>query len=868
MSTPYQIYDKITSIDWNGQYFVLTARSEIADGVFSYAYSSDGQNWSTVQLGADLSVKNPYVAKSLGDKFIVAGNLVSTSSSKPCLLNIVDGDHHATIKTDFPSDTVVYDIEKSIEMPHHILFPKTTILALGNQIAMSSGEDIGNTWITGNSTLTSCKDAVWNGVHWVAVGQGVSGTISTSLDGLHWLNRGNYVFSVSCNGIDWSPQQNKFVAVGQGGPYVVARSYDGIYWKGINTDLFSVANDVKWNGAVWVAVGQGASGTIAYSSDGESWSYAASGFGTRGLRVHWNGEIWIAYGEDASYNVAKSADAISWEYEYVAGATYLSLGSANTHPDIPFPLANSSAEKYVHNQSNRGSVFIQPITVACGEGITALAYSVDGIRWSSANNGIFTRCNKATWNGVHWVAVGLGGIATSTDGIQWTPTGTQLFAECYDVAWNGHYFIAVGQGSTRIARSADGILWSAMSESVFSTRVHAIEWTGEVWLAYGSNGTAISADGGQTWTAKQLCITESTNLTGGTWTASSSQTPASNLADQSFSTKWSSATASYDASGFYVGATATTYGGSLTASGEWVQVELASPAICANYYVAFSSTDNVPYSFRLLGSSDGSTWTSLDAFSHSVWSVKPAKKYVLPLATDNSTAYLYYRLVFTRSFGEDSVSVSEIQLFSPSSGVMPTHTRPVILKDCVLHPTRIFNVDGSLNTVYRITDLSCVLVRDGFHGGNYTTNIMGASYNDVVGSVFNGEHHAVCSKNGSVAVLSNSGSLGSLEFDGSYNVQSGLSDIVAGCYNKKYVILGGAGGATYGVINAVSPPTFHPTNLGNLITSVRGLASNSGHGFVFCNNTIHLREDEQLSVSTPKYGGGIESSISFNVYGR
>ena len=659
-------YDKIQSIDWNGQYFILTARSELTDGSFSYAYSADGQTWSPVKFGADLSGSNPYITKWLGDKFIIAGNIVSTASngfgsttSQTCLVNVVEGAYPTTIKTNLATDTVVYDIEKNIELPHRIVFPRTVVLALSSQaVALSLNQ--GDSWTTIFTDLSSCSDAVWNGHHWTAVGTGSTGTISTSLDGVYWLNRGNYVFSTSCNGIDWSPQQNKYVAVGKGTEgTVVGTSPDGIYWRGQNTNLFSVGNDVKWNGTIWVAVGQGQGqgqgNTIAYSVDGESWTYAATSFDASGLRVYWDGNRWTAFGSDASYNIATSVDGINWNMSYVSGATALTLGfsepvlpdpSLNLYVDIPFVLRSPgfSATKYVHNHSDRGAVIMQPISVACGEGPTTLAYSVDGIKWTAANNGLFTRGNKAAWNGSIWVAVGTGAycIATSPDGMVWTGVDSAIFTESYDVAWNGNAWIAVGEGSARIASSADGFTWTAVSESVFSTKVHAIEWTGRVWLAYGTPGAAVSVDG-QTWTAKNLCITDSTNLTltGATYTASSSQGsyPATNANDGNSTTVWSSDTSLYDASGNYTGSEITAYGpSSQTAAGEWLQIQLSASAVCQNYFVASSNSA----SFLFLGSTDGASWTLLDSFLFS----SPVRS-VQPLAISNTTAYTYYRLVFT-----------------------------------------------------------------------------------------------------------------------------------------------------------------------------------------------------------------------------
>jgi hypothetical protein len=87
----------------------------------------------------------------------------------------------------------------------------------------------------------------------------------------------------------------------------------------------------------------------------------------------------------------------------------------------------------------------------------------------------------------------------------------------------------------------------------------------------------------------------------------------------------------------------------------------------------------------------------------------------------------------------------------------------------------------------------------------------------------------------------------------------------AACYNCKFILIG----SSYGVLNANSPPKFYPNNLSSLFTTVNGLASNSGYGFVVFPNKIYLNEDERLSLVTPKfYDSALSSgtSISFNVY--
>ena len=917
--TSYNLYDKITSIDWNGQHFILTARDEITANSFAYAYSSDGVSWTKTQFGANITNANPYIAKFLGDKYIVSGNLSSSSLdacgnaiAKNCIMDIIDGQFPVAIQTNLDNNTVIYDVEQDAEHPHRIVFPKNCTLSLGFHLSYSL--DQGQSWSVAASPFSDrALDAVWNGKRWTAVGTGTGiggNTIATSLDGIHWTGRGNYIFSASCSGIDWSPLQQKYVAVGFG-TNIVATSADGIYWRPTNNNLFSAGgNDVKWgsNPGLWVATGTngGSGNTIAYSYDAISWQYAANSFSVSGQHIYYDPEsaMWTIYGSDPSYNIATSSDGINWNLSFISGANALSLNmekgqfadaSLNLYPGIPYPLYIldlSGINKFAHNNSDRGCAHIQPISIACGSGANSLANSVDGIQWTAIPNTIFSRCNKATWNGKVWVAVGAGGthwVATSFDGYEWIGQNSVLMTECYDVAWNGVYFVAVGCNGAvaSLATSPDGIVWTPISiSSVFSSRIHAIEWTGAVWLAYGSgvNTTAISSSvDASMWTptlTPNLCVVDCSNIAANnidSISASSYQgtdIPA-NIVDGSFNagaTKWSSAGSNYDACGNYIGSSVTS-----TISGEWLQIQLTTSLSCSNYYIVFSIADAgaIPKSWVLMGSNDASAWNTLDTFDYGA--VSPpnnAWKYpfiCLPLSVNIGmvAAYSYYRIIFTSSFGSDYISVAEAILFDSGAKQLDQYIRPIILKDVILHPTRVLSVDGIVPNIYRITDLSCNLIRNGIiRGKTHVNNSIYGLTTEPVAAIFDGKNHVVFSISGEVAYLSNTASNTNLNFDNSMNGMAiaGMNGpIYAACYNSKFIL----GGSLYSIFNENVIPQFYPNNLSSLFTSVKGLASNSGYGFVVSPNTIFLRNDERLSLVTPKFYDGAltpDTSVSFNVH--
>jgi hypothetical protein len=231
--------------------------------------------------------------------------------------------------------------------------------------------------------------------------------------------------------------------------------------------------------------------------------------------------------------------------------------------------------------------------------------------------------------------------------------------------------------------------------------------------------------------------------------------------------------------------------------------------------------------------------------------------------------------VLTSTFGNSAVSVAELVLFNGGEKQLDRYIRPIVLKDLILHPTRILSVDGAYPNIYRITDLSCNFIREGIvHGGQFVNNTIRGLSSEPTAIIFDGYNHIVFSASGEVSYLSNVSSNSNLNFDVSLNnvaIDPTITGAInAACYNCRFVLLGGASGTiTYGLLNTSFPPTFYATNASSLFSSIYGLASNSWYGHVVPSNRIYLQEDERLNLVTPKfYDSALSSdtSISFNVW--
>ncbi len=955
--------DNAVSIDWNGHVFVLTVRNGATAPPIAYGTSPNGIDWtytSPSALGASTgaAAADLYHVQWLGGRhFVVCGNVAVTATTTssaaaaqlPAIFQLQGPEYTPVARYLQPTagasvPQTVYAVADALEHPHRIVFPASTLLALGNngaRIAVSGDE--GATWtasFNGAAVFSvAAHAAAWNGRVFVAVGDDSNGTthapgnvVASSLDGRHWTTRGGRHLFRSAYAVQWCKERNHFLALGDdptGTVSVVATSMDGVHWRQVHRGLFAAAGngrmDLAWNGELWVATGSprpnlAGSKSLAFSADGESWSYIAgedpfaSTGGGGGSRVFYlaDDRQWVALDASAAL-VSLSMNGRQWQQaQPVANAAWVASPSF----ELPFPLLSDPSwiaqpTRYVFNDCTHGRATIQPLSLAGGEGTTgtAVAYSVDGTVWSPAAAPCpLLTCNRICWNGQLWVGVGTPCVAASLDGIRWfAVSSTDLFTETYDVAWNGQWFVAVGYkldvssiAQPQIARSRDGLEWttavSAGVASIFAAtdRVAAIEWTGQAWVAYGSQSfSAVSTDAdASTWTRKHYYLLDASNVAqpalGAVATASSINSDNSTVLgaaivmDGSDSTFWESDYNTYGPSGEYIGNQQTAYvlpGGDpapLTVSGEWLQIDLSAAAVVSHYCISISDNDwpSVPKTWVLLASANrGNTWTYMDSFALSISlsvppnaPVGPSTPYtVWALDVSNAAAYHSFRLVFPTSMGpqHDTVKLSEWKLIVENSGVVvdaPYRIRPLVLKDYVLHPIRLQN---DTRNICSVTDLCGNFVRDGVVYGQYYVDavVHGLAQGAACAHTYDGYYHVAASTAGELTFLTNGSSLSNLRWnpllEGIAPVCP-LTSIRSACFNTRFVLLAGdnGGGVVYGAFGADKqyPAEFYPTNAASVVGgNVRCVASNSGFGHVVPHNTLYIERGEHLAVTTPAY---------------
>ena len=382
----------------------------------------------------------------------------------------------------------------------------------------------GINWSSADSPLQlNCYCIAWNGSLWVAgAGEGPYNpepnpsyaTIAYSYDGITW-SLSDSVFEFGCSSVVWNG--SIFVVTGDDDVNSLGYSYNGDTFFPITNSVFppgytvfgiSSRNILPYVGTspaamvikpptanFTVAVGDGPN-YLAYSYDGVNWNGLGKGpFNANGAGncVAWNGSLWLAGGYDQSGNsatIAYSSDGIHWA------------------------LANSPFNNDCYCIAWNGSMW-----VAGGDENASLAYSYDGINWTSLGHSVFNiLCNGVAWNGSMWVATGIndGGVPIyySYDGINWT-SGNQIvdslllfnIASC--IAWNGTMWVLGGQASYApsvliIVYSYDGINWQVNeSVNVFTDGCRCLAWNGYIWVAGGvgnDNETLAYSIDGINWT--------------------------------------------------------------------------------------------------------------------------------------------------------------------------------------------------------------------------------------------------------------------------------------------------------------------------------------------------------------------------------
>jgi hypothetical protein len=113
--------------------------------------------------------------------------------------------------------------------------------------------------------------------------------------------------------------------------------------------------------------------------------------------------------------------------------------------------------------------------IAVGSGANTMAYSYDGKNWIGMGNSVFSTEGKGIYFSISqnlWIATGTtsNNMAKSTDGFTWTPISSPFNVVCNDVVYADGVgrWVAVGGNTNTIAHSTDATSWVGLGMTFFA----------------------------------------------------------------------------------------------------------------------------------------------------------------------------------------------------------------------------------------------------------------------------------------------------------------------------------------------------------------------------------------------------------------
>jgi len=515
---------QIESVCWNGKILCATC----VGSVNLQAYSYDGINWFTNSISKVFS-SSGYTAASIvwnGRSFFAA----SPGNTGNALAHSYDGINWTGLGN--THITSPYSLEINNERPHSITFQRnltivggTNVGTTGNIMAYSLD---GLTWNPCNAFFgtTGANTCVYNGRIWVAGCDNTTGNcIAVSKDGINWTGLGSFglttVESVVWSGYLW-------VAGGTSASFSLLYSYDGYTWITSPTNRNNITF-VLYSNDIYLAL-QGRS--VFKSTDGINWSATAIYTSSRTVVYAQvvNNIFVLSTNVDNSQNIIYSYDAVNWQnasakqsdlsiengrYMLWDGVKYIFATASSVFASYDLInwryLTGTQFKRYTYN----GTIYNGVRDISANSSGSS-GYSYNGINWTNLTmfGSIFTGVLISMSNNYNvepipfiqhpTLALGSGTVNTiaySPDGITWSGLGKTVFSTRANTAfWSGSIWIAGGQGLNTMAYSYDGIQWTPISNP-FSTTVTGIAYNGNTWVATGTGGNTVAySSSGLTWT--------------------------------------------------------------------------------------------------------------------------------------------------------------------------------------------------------------------------------------------------------------------------------------------------------------------------------------------------------------------------------
>jgi hypothetical protein len=368
--TPNVIFPTVgaAAVIWNGSYFIASSRT-LNDGTLHYAYSNNGINWTKNTFNGMDQIVN-----------------YSWNTYNNLLLSFGGG--------------------------------------LNNSISYSYNNGHNWTQLDQDKRIFSITgyDGCFNGIIWVAVGEGTN-TIAWSENGLLWNTVTGSPYSAVYR-VCWAGSIFIICGVDNSTPSapipLIGTSLNGINWTYSNSikNLLLNCYKIDSNGSITVGVGSFLSTsttTIVYSLNGYDWFAANTSFTMQWSNsIHWTGNKFIAGGGSNSENIslATSQDGINWTpvqgsgsiINFVMdiisdGSTIVGVGGRDLNqPSIIYSLDNGNTWTAADSFDNKilplgghsviwdGTYFIASNWDIPPADFSLYAYSVNGINWTRSIN--------------------------------------------------------------------------------------------------------------------------------------------------------------------------------------------------------------------------------------------------------------------------------------------------------------------------------------------------------------------------------------------------------------------------------------------------------------------------------------------------
>ena len=445
-------------------------------------------------------------------------------------------------------------------------------------IAVSSINDIaygGGVYVAVGSSGVCYTSA--DGVSWVqrgTIGAASAVTSITYANSLFVCGNSTQVLS-SPDGITWTARvtsgtsitkvkyvNSTFFALTTAGLYT---STNGTTWFYKTTAASAVLNDIVWSGSVYVAVGT--NGVVFSSTDADIWVNRSPGNTSLTFnKVFYVSGVFYTMPTAAGYGaIFKSTDGIAWTASEIQPGVLAAAGSTVSYQVFEYvggkffagcqSFLNTSSDGVTWTSAN----FVQYVPTLLNMLVQLNGYyyalsnnagmyqSSDGVTFTPVRTIPCGPTPKITYGGGKWVAVTGGNgaatysgnttaVYTSTDGTTWAktaefctswPQASATMNAPIDIAYaNGNFILALPVNrslnvSASIYTSPDGATWTARNlpnGAVISSTI-ATDGTTAAGASSttGFAGTYKSDDGGVTWSATNVKLSNAPYYAGGYW---------------------------------------------------------------------------------------------------------------------------------------------------------------------------------------------------------------------------------------------------------------------------------------------------------------------------------------------------------------